>query len=164
MLRVALTLFAAIALMGMAGCATIFKGSSAPVSINSYPGSANVEIKRSDGLVVEQGQTPMTVKLSKGNDYTVAISLDGYQTQTVPILKSGVETVAFCNVANLLFWGIDYASGAMFKLEPRSINVSLQEVTAQDGGDTVIYAFLTIIGEDGTHQYTAVEMTPVVTE
>lgn len=159
--RIVLTSFTVIALMGTVGCATILKGSSVPVSISSTPSSANVEIKRTDGLLVQQGQTPMTARLGKGKDYSVVISLDGYQTQTAAITKSGVETVAFCNVASIPFWAVDYLTGAMFKLEPSTINVSLKQVTAQDGGDTAIYAFLTIVDEDGTPQYATVEMTPI---
>ena len=151
------------ALFGALGCATILTGTSAPVNVNSVPMGANVEIKRSDGIVVEQGQTPMTVKLGKGKDYTVTISLDGYHTQNVPVLKGGIATEAFCNVTNLAFWAIDYITGAMYKLEPGSIHVSLKEVTAQNGSDTAIYAFLTIVDEDGRQQYAAVEMTPVAT-
>ena len=151
------------AFMGMVGCATILKGSSAPVSISSTPSSANVEIKRADGIVVEQGQTPMTVKLGKGKDYIVTISLDGYQTETASVLKGGVEGAV---IGNLLCGGIpglivDIASNSMYKLEPSTINVQLKEVTAQDGSDTAIYAFLTIVDEDGTPQYATVEMTPV---
>ena len=151
----------ACAFMGTVGCATILKGSSAPVSINSTPSSANVEIKRSDGIVVEQGQTPMTVKLGKGKDYTVTIGLDGYQTETVPVLKGGIETVAFCNLGGIVGWAVDHSTGAMYKLEPSTINVQLKEVTALDGSDTAIYAFLTIVDENGTQQYATVEMTPV---
>ena len=155
----------ACAFMGTVGCATIIQGTSAPVSINSVPGSANVEIKRSDGIVVGQGQTPMTVNLGKGKDYIVTISLDGYEPQIVPILKGDIEIgAAVCG--NVLCTGllgvvIDHFSGAMYKLEPGTINVSLKEVTALDGGDTAIYAFLTIVDEDGTQQYATVEMTPV---
>ena len=168
MLRVALTSFTVIALVGMTGCATMLKGSSASVNINSAPTGANVEIKTSNGVVINEGRTPMTAKLVKGKDYLVTISLDGYEPQTVSILKGEVEFgTAVCG--NILCTGplgllVDHFSGAMYKLEPNTINVLLQEVTAQNGGDTVLYAFLTIIGEDGTHQYTAVEMTPVVTE
>ena len=103
----------------------------------------------------------MTVKLGKGKDYSVVISLDGYQTRTASVTKSGVETVAFCNVGSVPFWAVDYLTGAMFKLEPSTINVQLKEVTAQDGDDTAIYAFLTIVDEDGTPQYATVEMMPV---
>ena len=107
----------------------------------------------------------MTVKLGKGKDYTVTIGLDGYEPQTVPILKGDIEIgAAVCG--NVLCTGllgllVDHFSGAMFKLEPNSINVQLKEVTALDGGDTTIYAFLTIVDEDGTQQYATIEMTPV---
>ena len=48
-----------------------------------------------------------------------------------------------------------------FKMGPRMrVNVSLQEVTVVDGSDTAIYAFLTMVNEDGTKQYATVEMTP----
>ena len=60
----------ACAFLGTLGCATILTGTSAPVSVNSSPGSAKVEIKRTDGIVLEQGLTPMTVTLSKGKEYT----------------------------------------------------------------------------------------------
>ena len=168
MLRVVLTSFTVIALMGTVGCATMLKGSSAPVSISSTPASANVEIKRRDGIVVEQGRTPMTAKLTKGKEYIVTISLDGYEPRTVPILKGDIEFgAAVCG--NILCTGllgllVDHFSGAMYKLEPNTIKVWLQEVTAQNGGDTAIYAFLTIIGEDGTPQHSTVEMTPVAAD
>ena len=162
----AVWLAVACVLMGAAGCATILKGTSAPVSINSTPSSASVEIKRSDGIVVGQGQTPMTVKLGKGKDYSVIISLDGYQDQTVPILKTGVETAVFGNlcVGGIPGLVVDFVSGAMYKLEPGTINVSLKEVTARDGSDPAIYAFLTFVDEDGAPQYATVEMTPAAAD
>ncbi len=170
MLRVILTSFTVIALMGMAGCATLFKGSSAPVSVNSVPGGAKVEFRSSDRVlsgnvaelpVVQAGLTPMSVKLAKGKEYTVTISLEGYQTVTRLIAKGSVETVAFCNMLNVAAWAIDYATGSLFKHEPNTINVMLQKVTAMSGGDEVIYAFLTIVDEDGKQSTTAVEMTPL---
>lgn len=161
-----------IALLSLAvvlgGCATILRDSSVPVNISSTPASANVEIKRSDGNIVGQGQTPMVVKLAKGKGYTVTISLDGYQTQIVSVNRGPIDPVVFCNLGLVycsLIGGItDYMTGAMFNLEPTTINVSLQEVTAQDGGGTAIYAFLTIVDEDGGHQHATVEMTPVTTD
>ena len=171
MLRVVLTSFTVIALMGMAGCATLFKGNSAPVSVNSVPGGANVEFRLTSGRVfdgnvanlpvVQAGLTPMSVKLAKGKEYAVTISLEGYQTVTRLVAKGSVETAAFCNGLNMAGWVIDYATGSLFKLEPNTINVSLQKVAATSGDDEVIYAFLTIVDEDGKQSHTAVEMTPL---
>ena len=174
MLRVVLISFSAIALLGMAGCATLFKGNSAPVSVNSVPGGANVEIRVTGGRivdltnvnrasmpVVQAGLTPMSVKLAKGKEYAVTISLEGYQTVTRLVAKGSVETAAFCNGFNMVGWVIDYATGSLFKFEPNTINVSLQKVAATSGDEEVIYAFLTIVDEDGKQSTTAVEMTPL---
>ena len=103
----------------------------------------------------------MSVKLAKGKEYAVTISLEGYQTVTRLVAKGSVETVAFCNGFSLPGWIIDYATGSLFKLEPNTINVSLQKVAATSGGDEVIYAFLTIVDGDGKQSTTAVEMTPL---
>ncbi len=107
----------------------------------------------------------MAAKLVKGKDYIVTISLDGYQPQTVSILKGDVEFgTGVCG--NILCTGllgllVDHFSGALYKLEPNTINVSLQKVAATSGDDEVLYAFLTIVDEDGKQSTTAVEMTPL---
>ena len=151
----------ACAFLGTVGCATILTGTSVPVSINSSPGSAKVEIKRLDGVPIDQGLTPMTARLAKGKEYRVTISLDGYEAETVQVLKGGLEGAVF---ANLLCGGIpglliDGMGGAMYKLEPNSINVMLKQVTAQEGEGAVIYAFLTIADDEGRQHHGAVEMT-----
>ncbi len=156
----------ACAVLGTFGCATILTGTSTPVSINSSPGSAKVEIERLDGVPIEQGLTPMTATLAKGKEYKVTISLDGYEAETVQVLKGGLEGAVF---ANLLCGGIpglliDGMGGAMYKLEPNSINVMLKQVTAQEGEGSVLYAFLTVVDEDGRPQHGAVEMAPVAAD
>lgn len=154
----------AFALLGTLGCATLLSGTTAPLSINSNPGSAAVEIKRIDGIVVKEGVTPMTATLKKGKEYSVSISLEGYETETVAVLKGDIETTAFCNLTDIVGWAIDYTTGAMYKLEPSTINVQLKQVTAQGGEGSVLYAFLTVVDEDGRQQHGAVEMTPVAAD
>ena len=162
----------ACALMGMAGCATIIKGSKGPIHITSTPSDAKVEIKSGGvpgvgggGFVLAQGRTPMSIKLGKGKDYAVIISLDGYESQIIPVEKGGLEPVAFANClfgyCSPLPFSIDWYTGAFFKLEPNTINVQLREITALDGSDAAIYAFLTIVDEDGKQQLAAIEMMPI---
>ena len=133
-----------------------------------------------DGTVVEQGQTPMTANLEHGKDYTVIISLAGYQTETIPV-KSITDhnfdeamfeclVLALCSLA-LIVAGEDPddldsspTSNTEYKFEPSTINVQLKEVTTLDGKDTAIYAFLTIVYEDGRHQHATIEMTPVAAD
>ena len=153
-----------VALLGSVGCATILSGTSDPLTVHSTPANAKVEIKRMGGMVVAQGTTPMTTKLKKGREYTVSISLDGYETEMASVLKGDIETTAICNLTSLPGWGIDYLTGALFQLEPSHINVQLKQVTAQDGEGSVSYAFLTVVDEDGTRQHGAIELTPVAAD
>ena len=146
-------------LIAASGCATVFTGTSDEVSVNSYPGNAKVEIKR-NGVLVDEGHTPMTAKLRKGKDYTVAISLEGYETKTVGIVKGGITKAAFLNLLSLPSWAIDFFTGAMFKFESTTINVSLQESTAQDG-TTAIYAILTFSDEAGEQESVTAKLEPV---
>ena len=165
----------ACAFMGTVGCATILKGSKGPIHITSTPSDAKVKIVSGGafggayggggGLVLAESRTPMSIKLGKGKDYAITISLDGYESQTVLVEKGALEPLAF---ANCLFFhcapipfAIDWYTGAFFKLEPDTINVQLREVTAEDGSDTAIYAFLTIVDEDGKQQLAAIEMMPI---
>lgn len=100
----------ACAFLGTLACAASLS-TSVPVSINSYPGNAKVEIKRLDGsredglrsrrkdgwrsqgIVIQEGVTPMTATLVEGKQYLVTISLDGYQTENVPILDLESRTI-----------------------------------------------------------------------
>ena len=153
-----------VALLGSLGCATVLSGTTDPLIVNSNPANAKVEIKRMGGLIVAQGTTPMTTKLKKGKEYTVSISLEGYETEMASVLKGDIETTAICNLTSLPGWGIDYLTGALFQLEPNHISVELKQVTAQEGEGSVIYALLTVVDEDGTQQHGAIELTPVAAD
>ena len=165
----------ACAFMGVVGCATMRS-----ISINSTPSLASVEIRRMDGTVVGQGQTPMTADLEHGKDYTVTISLAGYQTQTIPVKSitdhnfdpSRICLGALCAGPTALAGGdpddlddtfddagIPPVTDPEYKLNPSTIHVQLKEVTTLDGSDTAIYVFLSIVYENGRHQYAIVEMT-----
>jgi len=152
-------LLTAFVSVNVVGCATIIKGTSHQVGINSAPDGATVEIKGSNGIIYQSGLTPFTAKVSKKREYTVKISLEGYQAQEVLIYKDGIEIIAFCNGFGILGWGIDFISGAINKLEPEMINVTLKKVIAFDGGSE-IYAFLTVVEEDGKSKYFRIKMVP----
>lgn len=143
------------------GCATVFTGTTKEISINSHPSNAKVEV-RTGSAVVSQGHTPMSVKLRKGKDYSVTISIDGYHAETVPIPKGGLSKAVYLNIFNAYFlgWAIDYLSGAMFKIEETVINVSLQESKALDG-TTNVYAVLTFTDQDGKQKSISTKMDPV---
>ena len=112
-------------------------------------------------MTVMTGVTPMQARLKKDRDYQVEISLEGYETQMVGIFKGGIEGVAFLNCTNLLFWGIDFVTGSIYKLEPGYLNVTLAKVTAENGSET-IHVVLSTLDDDGNHIHRSVEMIPEI--
>ncbi|MBN2105389.1 PEGA domain-containing protein [bacterium] len=130
-------------------CASIIHGTQQDVIISSSPQAADVSITNDGGATVFTGKTPTTATLQRKSAYTVKINLDGYQESMVQINKEFDPTY----LGNLICGGvlgliIDAANGAMYKLEPGEINVSL--VTASIGENTKeIYAVLKAVDFDG---------------
>jgi len=121
------------------GCGTIIHGGSQDVSVTSSPGGATVEI---DGT--EVGDTPVTKSLDRGSQHTVAISMDGYETEQVTIQKN----VSGWVVGNILFGGliglaVDAGTGGMYKLSPTQVRQTLDEGTA--GKKTEDQIFIAVI-------------------
>lgn len=132
------TIFACSLLSAMillSSCASIVSKSTYPVSINSSPNGANVSITNANGATVYSGTTPSltNLKASKkymsGEKYTVTITKEGYQDQTIYI-TSKIDGWYW---GNILFGGligmliVDPLTGAMYKLNTNSLNVSLDK-------------------------------------
>lgn len=125
----------AVALAFVSGCATIFTGrGSQKVSVASTPPGAQVSITNRAGAVVSAGATPFEVKLKKGagyfksESYTLRFTMPGYQPQQAK-LTPRISGWYFGNIAigGLLgMVGVDPATGAMYKLEPKDVAVTLQ--------------------------------------
>jgi len=104
------------------GCATIVKGNRQLVTINSTPPGAKVKI---DGL---KGTAPYSASLSRGQDYVVTVSKDGYNTEQRQITKSFGALSIFGNLPWLLIGVIvDFASGSAYNLYPTNIDVELEK-------------------------------------
>lgn len=137
----------------MSGCATIIGNPEQTVPISSTPDAATVVITDEKGVQVHKGLTPVSVTLQKsdgsywgGKTYSVAISLDGYQAQTIPI-KAGAN--GWYIGGNLIFGGligwfiVDPLNGDMYKLSPERIDSSLaasmgHNNSARDGSIHVV--------------------------
>lgn len=123
----------------MTSCATLLSKNSYPITINTSPTGANVSIIDRNGVEVFKGASPAIVKLKSGNGffkkarYTVEVSSHGFE--------SAIATVNFkldgWYFGNLLFGGvigmliIDPATGSMYKLEDKYLNLSLSKSTAR---------------------------------
>ena len=77
---------------------------------------------------IDRGETPLALTLQKGNDgQVIRLEKDGYQARTFQA-QTTFNGVAVLNLFNLLFWGIDAATGALWKYEPRTYMMRLERV------------------------------------
>lgn len=126
---------AAVAFTVLGACASIIKGSSENVSIDSNPAGASVKILKAEGgAVVAEGTTPYVVPLKRGDGffakgrYRVVVEKPGHATREVAIDASAN---GWYIAGNLVFGGligwliIDPATGAMWSLDPDKITVDL---------------------------------------
>lgn len=106
-------------------CATIIHGSKQDVSISSYPSSANVIINNQN-----KGKTPLTTSLSRKDNHTVKIELDGYTPYETKFTRKVDGWIA----GNIIFGGViglavDAITGGMYKLTPDQIQAELKNAT-----------------------------------
>jgi uncharacterized protein YceK len=103
--------------MVLVGCATITKGTTQAVSINT-PGVPGAQCTlTSSAIGTKMVQTPATIVLEKGQDgVTVNCKKECY-SDGVGVIASNVEAMAAGNIiaGGVIGLGVDAASGAMNK-------------------------------------------------
>jgi len=106
----------------LTSCATIFTGTSDKIYFETKPKKAKVMV---NGL--EKCKTPCTTTIKRSlNPETVTLQLEGYETRSVQ-LEQSMNAVSFLNLFNILGWGIDAATGAMKKYDPKSYVLELDK-------------------------------------
>lgn len=142
-------------------CASIVKGGSQKIFINSSPSEAVVKVKDQNGNGIVNSATPATLTLAKGDgyfgsaSYSIEISKPGFQTQYVTLTGSmnGWYILGNIVLGGLIGWLIiDPISGAMWTMSPEGVNVSLAgeqpaKVTANDNAMTLQIALLEDVPE-----------------
>jgi hypothetical protein len=123
------------------GCATIMHGTSQEIGIQSRPTGATVTINNR-----EYGKTPVVAKLSRKDNHTVHLALDGYQPFDATITRSTSGWVW----GNIVFGGliglaVDAISGGLYKLSPEQVDAELASKgmgTNTQGSDIIITVVL----------------------
>ena len=78
----------ALALVLLAGCATILGGgSSQSVAVQATPPGATFTIKASSGIQMASGAVPQTVRLPRKNEYQLEFTAPGFQAQSVALTR-----------------------------------------------------------------------------
>jgi hypothetical protein len=110
------------------GCATITRGGSETLIIESDPGGANVTL--SSGKVCA---TPCFIAVKRTQDYHVKIEKPDYQTIDADVVRkvTGAGVAGFAG--NLIFggpigMGVDLAKGSTKKLTPNPLRVKLEPI------------------------------------
>ncbi len=115
-----------IALCFMSGCASMFSGSSEPVTFNSSPDGATVTV---NGQVL--GKTPTTITLKRKKDQFVEFDKEGYTKQKMQIATSFnpwvLANVLWC-FACPLSTTTDFVTGAAYEYSPNHYYVTLVPV------------------------------------
>ncbi|MCH7576116.1 MAG: PEGA domain-containing protein [Candidatus Marinimicrobia bacterium] len=123
------------------GCAYILSTDSQDISISSSPAGAQVVIKTTGGIEVFSGTTPAQAHLKRKNEYIIDVTLEGHKTKQVHLAKS-INPKTFWNLLNggIGGWIIDGVSGAIWKLEPETITITLQTASIE-GEDRQVLVF-----------------------
>ncbi len=123
-----------LAALLLSGCAYILSTDSQDISISTYPPGAQLIITTTGGIEVFNGTTPAQAHLKRKNKYFVDVTLEGHESKRI-YLEQSLNPKTFWNI---LIGGIpglviDGVSGAIWKLEPETITITLQ--TASINGE-----------------------------
>lgn len=124
---VVLSLSCAVLVMS-SGCATITRGTTQALVIESEPPGADVEL--SNGL---RGKTPTSFKVKRNENLVVTIKKEGYETVTVNVTSQVAGAGAAGMAGNVILGGligaaVDAGSGATKELKPNPVRVNLLKI------------------------------------
>ena len=122
--RIALIAVVMVLVLTIAGCATLFKGSTENVSFASDPEKAAVFI---NGTYF--GDTPFELNLQSNDNYTVEFRKDGYTGKTVLINnKVGIGWVVLDIFTGFVPVVIDAITGDWKYLDTTDVNAALEKL------------------------------------
>ena len=106
----------------LAGCATLFNEKQPSIGIESDPDGADVYV---DGNYV--GTTPVSIKLSVRNKYTIVFRKAGYEDHTYELSNFvGTGWIVLGVLGGLIPIIVDAATGDWYELSEENINVALE--------------------------------------
>jgi uncharacterized protein YceK len=133
----------------MFGCSTIVNGTTQDMSVTADQ-AVQISIVNSEGAVVYEGGTPAEVSLPRAKTYTITVTADGFQTQTIQINQQlNGWFWGNCIIGGLLGWIVDGVSGAMWELDPSEVDVKM--AIAMD--ETEAGPAVTLLTKDDAGEY-----------
>ena len=120
-----LVIFAASAL---AGCATVTRGTTSQMQIESDPPGAQVRTSLNHTCV-----TPCTLQVSRKDEFAVTFSLPGYRDEKIDVKTqiAGAGVAGFAGnviVGGVVGMGVDAVTGSTLEHVPNPVRAVLQPV------------------------------------
>lgn len=108
-----------LAILFVSGCATLFRGTSQDLQLDSTPSGAIATLSDGQSCV-----TPCTMRISRGNAYNIKFAKEGCESQVQLISPH----LAGSGVVEAILLGgiIDFADGAVYDEDPNPIESGLQ--------------------------------------
>jgi len=130
--RIAVAAAAVLAVGVLIGCASIIHGSKQPVTFESTPSGAFVEVTDAMGTSHGTCETPCKLDLKRKNPYKVTMTKTGFGPVTMTIDRKSDGWIW----GNLVFGGIiglivDFSNGAAYKLSPAQMQVTLPAISGE---------------------------------
>lgn len=108
-------------LLTLSGCGTLFTGTEDVITFESRPPGARILVNG-----VEKGTTPLTIPVGRSlNETEITVLLRGYETRRF-LLEKEFNRISILNFFNVLFWGIDAVTGAIYTYRPTYYEIRLE--------------------------------------
>ena len=119
----------------LAGCGTIFGGTTEIIRITSSPAQARLTTQPATATAT----TPASLELQRKHSYVVTASLDGYRPADLQI-RQEMRVVAL--LADVILTGligvvVDAVTGGWWNLEPDDATLTLERADGADGPESV---------------------------
>ena len=148
-------------ILSLVSCATIMGEKTQLMALKSTPCEAVIKITDEEGTEIFIGKTPTTVTLEKadgsyfgGKAYTVIISKEGYETQTIPVVAKANE---WYFAGNYICGGpigwliIDPFNGSMYTLKPEKLNTYMDKKFTHNNSATKNNISIVLLEDVPTH-------------
>ncbi len=114
--------------LGLGGCASIVRGTTQKLSVNTVPQGADCVLRRDGEVIGRAAPTPAEVKISKSRKaIEITCERPGFEP-TVAVVDSKFEAMTVGNIiaGGLVGVAIDAGTGAMNKYEP-TVTIPLKQ-------------------------------------
>lgn len=115
------------AIVSLAGCATVTRGTNDALVVKSTPGGA--QVKLSNGQSCDN--TPCTFKVPRRSELNVLVTKEGCKHQQIRVTnrisdRGGAAMAGNVLVGGVIGAGVDAGTGAMLDLVPNPVEVQLE--------------------------------------